>query len=68
MGKKGIVLLLLLCGCSKSVVIDMPKTRAADTTEYIPIDRNDTTETSDVPVTFDVSVEGWEDIEIDINL
>jgi hypothetical protein len=68
MGKKGIVLLLLLCGCSKSVVIDMPKTRAADTTEYIPIERNDTTETSGVPVTFDVSVEGWEDTEIDINL
>lgn len=68
MGKKGIVLLLLLCGCSKSAVIDMPKTRAADTTEYIPIERNDTTETSGVPITFDVSVEGWEDIEIDINL
>lgn len=65
---KWIVLLLLLCGCSKSVVIDMPKTRAADTTEYIPIERNDTTETSDVPIGFDVSVEGWEDIEIDINL
>lgn len=65
---KWIVLLLLLCGCSKSVVIDMPKTRAADTTEYIPIERNDTTETSDVPIGFDVSVEGWEDTEIDINL
>lgn len=65
---KWIVLLLLLCGCSKSVVIDMPKTRAADTTEYIPIERKDTTETSGVPVTFDVSVEGWEDTEIDINL
>lgn len=63
-----LLLLLLLCGCSKSVVIDMPKTRAADTTEYIPIERNDTTETSGVPVTFDVSVEGWEDTEIDINL
>ena len=63
---KWIVLLLLLCGCSKSVVIDMPKTRAADTT-YIPREI-DTTHTSDVPIGFDVSVEGWEDIEIDINL
>lgn len=67
MGKKGIVLLLLLCSCSKSVVIDMPKTRAADTTEYIPIERNDTTETIGVPITFDVSVEGWEEDEIEIN-
>lgn len=65
------VLIVLACcllgGCSKSVVIDMPKTKA-DTTEYIPIERNDTTETSGVPVTFDVSVEGWEDTEIVINL
>lgn len=65
---KWIVLLLLLCGCSKSVVIDMPKTRAADTTEYIPIERNDTTETSDVPIGFEVGVDDWEDTEIDINL
>lgn len=48
-------------------MIDMPKTRAADTTEYIPIERNDTTETSGVPITFDVSVEGWEEDEIEIN-
>lgn len=62
-----LLLLLLLTSCSHSIVIDMPRTKA-DTTEYIPIERNDTTETSGVPVTFDVSVEGWEDIEIDINL
>ena len=65
---RALLIILLLSGCSMSEVLDMPKTRAADTTEYIPIERNDTTETSGVPVTFDVSVEGWEDTEIDINL
>lgn len=68
MRKALVIPILMLCGCSKSAVIDMPKTRAADTTEYIPIERNETTDTSGVPITFDVSVEGWEDIEIDINL
>lgn len=58
----------MLCGCSKSAVIDMPKTRAADTTEYIPIERNDTTETIGVPITFDVSVEGWDEEEIVIQI
>lgn len=65
MRKALVIPILILCGCSKSAVIEMPKTRAADTTEYIPIERNDTTEISGVPITFDVSVEGWEDTEID---
>ena len=57
----------LLGGCSRSIVIDMPKTKA-DTTEYIPIERNDTTETSGVPIGFDVTVEDWEGIEMEIEI
>lgn len=68
MRKALVIPILMLCGCSKSLVIDMPKTRAADTTEYIPIERNDTTETSGVPITFDVSVDDWDEEEIEINL
>lgn len=58
----------LLGGCSRSIVIDMPMTKAADTTEYIPIERNDTTETSGVPIGFDVAVEDWEGIQIEIEI
>lgn len=57
---KKILLLLLLCSCSKSEVIDLPKTRSADTTAYTPRER-DTLELSDVPIGFDVSVDDWED-------
>lgn len=62
-----LLLFLILCSCSKSEVIDLPKTRSADTTVYAPRER-DTLELSDVPIGFDVSVDEWEDEEIDINL
>lgn len=54
-----IALLFLLTSCSMSEVIDLPKTRASDTTSYtIPAD---TLELSDVPIGFGVSVEEWEE-------
>lgn len=59
--KRIAILLLLLCfGCSKSYILEQPKTRSADTTSYTPRER-DTLELSDVPIGFDVSVEEWED-------
>ena len=50
-----------------SEVLEMPKPRTKADTTYIPR-QIDTTNTSDIPIGFDVSVEGWEDTEIDINL
>ena len=57
---KKLLILLCLCSCSMSELIDMPVTKSTDTTEYIII-RNpkDTIEVSDVPITFDVIVEDW---------
>ena len=60
MRKALVITILMLCGCSKSVVIDMPKTRASDTTIYTPRTK-DTTNTSFVPIQFEVGVEEWED-------
>lgn len=60
MGKKCIVLLLLLCGCSKSVVIETPVTRASDTTTYTPRTK-DTVNTSFVPIEFEAGVEEWKE-------
>ena len=54
----------LLCGCSKSIVIDMPMTRGADTTEvYTPRERKDSVEISGIPIGFEVSVNDWEEAE-----
>lgn len=50
-----------------SEVLEIPKPRTKTDTTYIPRQK-DTTETSNVPIGFDVTVEGWEDTEIDINL
>lgn len=64
------VLIVLACsllgGCSRSIVIEMPMTKA-DTTEYTPR-QVDTLELSDVPIGFDVTVEDWEGIEIEIEI
>jgi hypothetical protein len=66
--KVKIITLLLLTSCSMSEILEQPLPRTkSDTTTYQPRPI-DTTQTSGVPITFDVSVEGWEDIEIDINL
>ena len=51
-------------GCSKSTIIDMVDEPAPE--EYVPRRvKSDTTEVDDsVPITFSVSVEGWEEITI----
>lgn len=67
MRKALVIPILMLCGCSKSVVIDMPVTRATDTTTYTPRTK-DTTNTSFVPIQFEVGVEEWKDVETEINL
>ena len=62
-----LLLLLVLTSCSMSEVLETPLPRTKADTTYTPR-AVDTLGISDVPITFDVSVEGWEDIEIDINL
>ena len=58
---------LILWGCSKSVLIDIDKriVTKADTTEYTPRVKADTTEVEDtlVPITFSVTVDDWEEID-----
>ena len=66
MRKALVITILMLCGCNKSVVIEMPRTKA-DTTIYTPRTK-DTTNTSFVPIEFEVGVEEWEDVETEINL
>lgn len=57
-----LLLLFLCCGCSKSHILEQPKTRASDTTTYtIPAD---TLELSDVPIGFEVEVEEWEETNL----
>ena len=60
MRKTLIIAILMLCGCNKSVVIEMPVTRASDTTTYTPRTK-DTTNTSFVPIEFEVGVEEWKE-------
>lgn len=58
---KKLALLLLLTSCSMSDIVEQPKPRTkADTIAYQPR-RNDTTNTSDIPIGFDVSVEDWDE-------
>ena len=54
-----VIAVLLVAGCSKSYVIKMPQTKA-DTTIYTPRTK-DTTNTSFVPIEFEVGVEEWEE-------
>lgn len=60
---KRLLLLLLLLGCSRSEVINEPPKKEVDT--MFTRARNDTTEKR-IPIGFVVTVEDWE--EIDINL
>jgi hypothetical protein len=62
-----ILILLLLTSCSLSEVLETPMPRTKSDTTYIPR-QLDTTETSDIPIGFEVTIEDWEDTEIDINL
>lgn len=57
---KRIALLLLLASCSMSEILEQPKPRTKGDTTYIPR-QNDTTNTSDIPIGFDVSVEDWKE-------
>lgn len=54
-----IAVLLFLCGCSQSTVLDMPKPRTKADTTYIP-KAKDTLAVSDVPIAFEVNITDWE--------
>ena len=62
-----LLLLLLLTSCSMSEVLETPLPRTKADTTYHPR-QIDTLSVSDVPIAFEVSVDEWEDEEIDINL
>jgi hypothetical protein len=62
-----ILILLLLTSCSMSEVLETPMPRTKSDTTYIPR-QLDTTETSDIPIGFDVTVDEWDEQEIIINL
>ena len=62
-----LLLLLVLTSCSMSEVLETPLPRTKADTTYTPR-AVDTLGISDVPIGFEVSVDEWEDIEIDINL
>ena len=60
--------ILLLTSCSMSELIDTPLPRTkSDTTEYHPR-QIDTTQTSGVPIGFDVTIADWEEDEEEINI
>lgn len=61
------VLFILYVACSKSTIIDVYTPKVKDTTVYTPRTKVDTTskeDTAKVPITFTVTVEGWNEIEI----
>lgn len=62
-----LLLLFLLTSCSMSEVLETPLPRTKADTTYTPR-AVDTLGISDVPIGFEVGVDEWEDIEIDINL
>ena len=59
-------LLLLLTSCSMSELLEQPMPRTKSDTTYIPR-QIDTTQTSDIPIGFEVSVQDWEEDEQEIN-
>lgn len=62
-----LLLLILLTSCSFSEVLEQPLPRTKSDTTYTPRTK-DTTNTSFVPIEFEVGVEEWEDVETEINL
>lgn len=62
-----LLLLFLLTSCSMSEVLETPLPRTKSDTTYTPR-AVDTLKLSDQPIGFEVSVDEWEDEEIDINL
>lgn len=63
---KYICIALLLCSCSMSELIDTPLPRTKSDTTYTPR-QIDTTQTSGVPIGFDVTISDWEEDEEEIN-
>lgn len=54
----------LIWSCSKTTIIDMREDPEEEV--YTPRTKADSTETEDtsrIPISFDVSVEGWKDVE-----
>ena len=62
-----LLLLFLLTSCSMSEVLETPLPRTKADTTYIHREI-DTTQTSDVPIGFDVSVDDWDEEEIVIQI
>lgn len=57
-----VLVLVSIISCSKSTIIDMAIPRNIDTSVYTPRTRVDTTskeDTTRVPISFTVDVEGW---------
>lgn len=58
------VLLVIIISCSKSTIIDIAIPKNIDTSTYTPRVKSDTTsnrDTARVPISFDVSIDDWED-------
>lgn len=59
-----LVVVALIWSCSKSTIIDMVESDSVPE-EYIPRTKSDTAEVNDsIPITFSVSVEGWNEVVI----
>lgn len=58
-----LLIILILTGCSMSEVVEMPLTKASDTAMYYRprLPKQDTTRRE---ISFDVTVEGWNEITI----
>ena len=55
---------VIIISCSKSTIIDIAIPRNIDTSVYTPRVKSDTTsnrDTARVPISFDVSIDDWED-------
>lgn len=58
------VVVVTILGCSKITIIDMREEPKEEV--YTPRTKTDSTETEDtsrIPISFDVTVEGWKDVE-----
>lgn len=58
-----LLIILILTGCSRSEVVEMPLTKASDTTMYYR-PRPPKQDTTRREISFDVTVEGWNEITI----
>lgn len=58
-----LLIILILTGCSRSEVVEMPLTKASDTAMYYR-PRPPKQDTTRREISFDVTVEGWNEITI----